>query len=532
MATTDSKYLNGSGLSTLWSRIKSYFVKKNWAPSSGTNEGKLLQINHGEDVDLSSYTTDDLAHTAAATSSVRGTVFSNGTISSTTGYSPNVYTLSTTGQAAQANGKLYIPIATSSTHGVVKLGTDTEVSSNIKLVGVNSSGQLAVSVADTGTATATSEGTGRVASVVDWNASNTPTYKKVVYISKSTNTANGANTFIISAATTSQFGVVKVGSNIDVNTSTGSDDYGTISVTKPTSSKLGVVGISYSASGTNYALKVDSSGNGYVTVPNTDISSKQDKIKVGTATSGAVTTISAGSNISITISGSTATVASTYSYTLPTMAANVKGGAFLGSGLYIDEDHLNLEQASSSQLGGVLLVQQASGSTDADKKACSYAWIDENILTPLIAKAPLASPTFTGTPLITTTPTANDNSHKIADTAYVDNAVSSAVAGATQFQGSISNETGLKTHGDYKKGEYWLVNFTPTSASPTVSIAGVDCEPGDMIYCINNRTHTSGGAITNSDFTVIQGNIDPDVYVRDDDYLTDTEIDAIIASAS
>lgn len=39
-------------------------------------------------------------------------------------------------------------------------------------------------------------------------------------------------------------------------------------------------------------------------------------------------------------------------------------------------------------------------------------------------KAPIVSPTFTGTPLLSTTPTEGSNDHKIADTAYVDRAVS------------------------------------------------------------------------------------------------------------
>ena len=52
----------------------------------------------------------------------------------------------------------------------------------------------------------------------------------------------------------------------------------------------------------------------------------------------------------------------------------------------------------------------------------------EDLLNPYInLKANLDSPTFTGTPLITTTPSALDNSHKIADTAYVDAAVPSLV---------------------------------------------------------------------------------------------------------
>ena len=42
-------------------------------------------------------------------------------------------------------------------------------------------------------------------------------------------------------------------------------------------------------------------------------------------------------------------------------------------------------------------------------------------------KALIQSPTFTGIPEITTTPSANDNSHKIADTAFVHNAISTSV---------------------------------------------------------------------------------------------------------
>lgn len=41
------------------------------------------------------------------------------------------------------------------------------------------------------------------------------------------------------------------------------------------------------------------------------------------------------------------------------------------------------------------------------------------VATALAAKAPIASPTFTGTPLISDTPASGDNSHKIADTAFV-----------------------------------------------------------------------------------------------------------------
>jgi hypothetical protein len=48
-----------------------------------------------------------------------------------------------------------------------------------------------------------------------------------------------------------------------------------------------------------------------------------------------------------------------------------------------------------------------------------YDQIKDNFAAHETNKAALASPTFTGTPLITTTPAGSDNSHKIADTAFV-----------------------------------------------------------------------------------------------------------------
>jgi hypothetical protein len=45
------------------------------------------------------------------------------------------------------------------------------------------------------------------------------------------------------------------------------------------------------------------------------------------------------------------------------------------------------------------------------------------------SRAPLNSPTFTGTPKLSTTPSPGDNSKNIASTAYVDAAVASAIAG-------------------------------------------------------------------------------------------------------
>lgn len=65
----------------------------------------------------------------------------------------------------------------------------------------------------------------------------------------------------------------------------------------------------------------------------------------------------------------------------------------------------------------------------------------------LALKATLASPEFTGTPLITTTPTPGDNSHKIPDTAFVEARAVAAQAGFTiKAPVDILKDTPLPAH--------------------------------------------------------------------------------------
>lgn len=107
------------------------------------------------------------------------------------------------------------------------------------------------------------------------------------------------------------------------------DSSGNVDVSTITSTELGYLSGVTSAIQTQIGNKANQTdltdlGNSFgtfstTTVPNT----YQQKIKVGTADSGAVTTISAGSNTSITISGTTATIAST----TPVMTDSVRGGA-------------------------------------------------------------------------------------------------------------------------------------------------------------------------------------------------------------
>ena len=112
---------------------------------------------------------------------------------------------------------------------------------------------------------------------------------------------------------------------------------------------------------------------------------------------------------------------------------------------------------------------------------------------------------MTGTPTAPTA-TAGTNTTQIATTAFVTSAVAAAQSGAAMFKGVASD--GIPTT-NYKAGWYWLVDVAGTYVGQT-------CEIGDMIFCVENYS----SSFSNSDFTVIQNNLDLIA-------ITNAEIDAI-----
>lgn len=126
-------------------------------------------------------------------------------------------------------------------------------------------------------------------------------------------------------------------------------------------------------------------------------------------------------------------------------------------------------------------------------------------------RAPLASPTFTGTPKAPTA-TAGTNNTQIATTAFVTNAIATALTGTASFQGTITNNTTISNLTDYKKGWYWMVNSPGTYVNET-------CEVGDMIFCISDYSSSYKA----SDFSVVQTNINVQS-------ISNADIDTIIAS--
>lgn len=90
---------------------------------------------------------------------------------------------------------------------------------------------------------------------------------------------------------------------------------------------------------------------------------------------------------------------------------------------------------------------------------------------------------------------------------YVDNTVSTAVAGGVAFQG-VAPTSFAPTN--YTAGWYWIVGTAGTYAGET-------CEVGDMIFC-----KTAGTTYSASNFVVVQANMTT---------MTTSEIDAAIAAA-
>ena len=90
------------------------------------------------------------------------------------------------------------------------------------------------------------------------------------------------------------------------------------------------------------------------------------------------------------------------------------------------------------------------------------------INTALSAKAPLASPTFTGTPKAPTA-AAGTNTTQIATTAFVKAAVDTAVSGLYKYKGSVATASDLPTTGNVT-GDVWDIQQTSTYGAPGTNV--------------------------------------------------------------
>ena len=158
---------------------------------------------------------------------------------------------------------------------------------------------------------------------------------------------------------------------------------------------------------------------------------------------------------------------------------------------------------SSNLTASRALISNSSGKVAvSDVTSTELGYLDgvtSNIQTQLDAKAPLASPTLTGTPKAPTA-SAGTNSTQIATTAFVTTAVANGIAAsdAMIIKGTIGTSgtvTSLPT--TYKTGWTYRVVTAGT-------YAGQVCEIGDLIVALVDR---SGSGNVDSDWCVAQTNI-------------------------
>ena len=151
--------------------------------------------------------------------------------------------------------------------------------------------------------------------------------------------------------------------------------------------------------------------------------------------------------------------------------------------------------------------------------------LDDSVQTKLDYKAPIESPTLTGTPEAPTA-SAGTNTTQIATTAFVQTAVSNGIAAsdALIFKGSLGDGgtiTSLPT--TYKTGWTYRVVTADT-------YAGQVCEVGDLVVALVDR---SGSDNDDSDWCVAQTNIDGAItgIKNGDAYISVSQNDSVVTIA-
>ena len=162
-----------------------------------------------------------------------------------------------------------------------------------------------------------------------------------------------------------------------------------------------------------------------------------EKTKLGTIAEGAQVNVLEG----ITVGGTEQTIT----------AKKIALGAMAGESEVAES---NLATALASKING-----KADSATTLAGYGITDAYTSTETDTLLAAKAPLASPTFTGTPSAPTA-TAGTNTTQIATTAFVKaacDAISASLAGAFNFKGIVANLTELEAIENPSNGDVYQV---------------------------------------------------------------------------
>ena len=286
-------------------------------------------------------------------------------------------------------------------------------------------------------------------------------------------------------------------------------------------STLGGIKTNYSASGKNYAIKVDSNGNAYVNVPWTDNNTTSFTITAN-ATDGLWDLTGTNGTNAVTYAlapySSKKTSASFYTGTTnPTLDTRLNYDGYLyatklySGGSEVLTSHQSLDNYKTKQTA----ITDSTGTSETSTATRFVYSVSQNAngeisvkTRPLPTYAPLASPALTGTPTAPTA-TAGTNSTQIATTAFVANAVSQGFNAndAMVFKGTLGVTNGSVASlpaNSYQAGWTYRVADAGT-------YAGDYCEVGDLIIAIADGP-TSGSTVTNSHWAKIEHNIDGALY--------------------
>lgn len=173
------------------------------------------------------------------------------------------------------------------------------------------------------------------------------------------------------------------------------------------------------------------------------------------------------------------------------------------SDAYIQNKPTIPQSATSQQ------TPEMDGSADVGSSS-NYAKAD-HIHPTDTSRAPLASPTFTGTPAAPTA-AAGTNTTQIATTAFVTAAVEAASSGAAAYKGEIATDAAFTSLSNYTAGWYWNITGTFTHVDKTGNT--VTLESGNMVFA-----NTTAATYNRVNF---------DILAIDIDAIPDSVIDSIV----
>ena len=463
------KALNGEGLYNFWKSIRTKI--KTWIAAKqdkmvvgGATAGTVTTISEGNGVDITTSNGTATITNSLASTTERGGVKVAEVLTGQSVEGLN-YVVKLNGVSSDTNyEKLGIPTANDSTAGVMSIAQAT------KLSGIESGAEANVQS--------------------DWEE-----------------TDHKSDAFILNKPVAlSEF-------NNDLDLNDFSNNSGFIKTVTVSGTGNGVASVTKNSANGN---TITVTKTNFLTSSSSEVTSKQDKIQVGGATSGSVTKITEGDGIDI----DTTTTSGTANISVSVASADEIGGIKIGASasenatihtypvtLTSQKAIVNVDIASKTIKGIVKLYD----TNDIDQTTVDDTDAAPTVNAVYTTFAPKASPTLTGTP---TAPTAasNTNNTQIATTAFVQTVVSQAVTGAAAFQGIIDgstiSEATIKAS-SYIAGQYWIVGTAGT-------YFGQGCEIGDQVYCITNK---GTGTASNNHFNVIQNNVE---------WLNATEIDEIV----